>query len=343
MRVSYIHRVWPLVWRVALFVLIFSAIGEFFLRMHATDVRQTQEYIESGSPLVVVVDNPVVLDVVNHIVQGRSRVVMVKSVPAIDKSALRAQAGDQLMRARYIFFTMHNTNNAPSGSIVSLDDAINFATIPTATPQFVDVTTTPTSTVNVMAPTLAASSSLPVYGTDQAPEIADATKRYSWMSPDNAELMVGLIARTLGINDPINKTFFINNAYEYSSQIGVLYDNGYIPARMKGVPVVVVDGRYLDFAYDFGLVPRAVVDGPSFTDTSSQEASFDIVARAVHVTKPKAILVPDSFPVTAFGAYARAHHIAVPVVALALYPEQSDEGYLDILQYNILRLQNALL
>lgn len=354
MYTTFLHRAWPYVWRGALFVIVFAAIGAAFLHFHAREVAQTQQYVESGSPLVIVVDDPIVLDMVNHIVQGHSRVVMVGSVAQVDKSALRTQMGSELMRARYIFFATGKKEEDPSGSIVYLDGFVPPTDVPVFQPVYVSATgtvatsTVATSTVAVPTSTVAlsasatASSTVLVYGATTTPELLSLSNRYFWLAPSNAEEMAGGIARTLGTNDAINKTFFINNAYDYSSQIASLRTNGYVGGRMKNVPAVVVDGRYIDFPLAFGFVPRAVVDGVSFDATQEQD-SFNLIARALKDTKTKTLFVPDSFPMTDFRAYTRAHRITVSVVALAPYPEQSDEGYLDILQYNILRLQSAVL
>ena len=320
-------------------MLIFAAIGTAFLHFHARDVAQTQQYVESGSPLVIVVDDPIVFDMVNHIVQGHSRVVMVNSVAQADEGALRTQMGSGLMRARYIFFAINKKEESSSGSVVYLDDFVSSVDIPAFLPVY--VSTTPAVISDTTALT-ATSSTILVYGATTTPELSTLSDRYFWIAPSNAEVMASGIARTLGVNDAINKTFFINNAYEYSSQIALLRTNGYVGGKMKNVSAVVVDGRYIDFALDFGFSPRAIVDGVSF-ETAHEQASFDTIARAIKDAKAKALFVPDTFPMTDFHAYARAHRITVPIIALAVYPEQTDEGYLDILQYNILRLQNAVL
>ncbi len=343
MRTLFIHRVWPYVWRVLFFVIIFAGIGAAFLHFHAREVSQTQQYVESGSPLVIVVDDPIVLDVVNHIVQGHSRVVMVRSVAQVDQGALRTQMGSELMRARYVFFAIGKSEKNPSGSIVYLDDFLSSLGAPAFQPVYVSATDTDPVSAAAAATSTASSSVVLVYGATTSPELSSIAGRYFWLAPTNAQDMASGIARTLGLNDAINKTFFINNAYDYSSQISSLRTNGYVGGRMKNVPAVVVDGRYIDFPVDFGFVPRAVVDGASF-DSAHEQSSFDLIARALKDTKTKTLFVPDySFPLADFRAYARAHRITVAVVPLAPYPEQSDEGYLDILQYNILRLQSAVL
>lgn len=340
MRTSLLQRVSPYVWRAGLFVLIFAAIGEAFLHFHARDVAQTQQYVESGSPLVIVVDDPVVFDMVNHIVQGHSRVVQVSSVAQADESALRTEMGSGLMRARYIFFAVNKKEESSSGSVVYLDDFVSPTDVPAFSPVY--VSTTAVTLPDAAAPPTDTSSPILVYGATTTPELSALSGRYFWIAPSNAEVMASGIARTLGVNDTINKTFFINNAYEYSSQIASLRTNGYVGGRMKNVSAVVVDGRYLDFALDFGFDPRAIVDNASF-EAAHEQASFDVIARAIKDAKAKVVFVPDTFPMTDFHTYARAHRITVPIVALAVYPEQTDEGYLDILQYNILRLQNAVL
>ena len=346
MRITFVHRWWPYVWRGMLFVVIFAAIGAAFLHFHAREVSQTQQYVESGSPLVIVVDDPVVLDMVNHIVQGHSRVVLINSVTQVDKNTLRTQMGSELMRARYIFFAVGKKEDDPSGSIVYLDDFVSPANTPVFQPVYISATST--VAVSAVASSTATSSSVTssailVYGATTTPELSSLSERYFWLSPTNAEEMASGIARTLGTNDAINKTFFINNAYDYSSQISSLRASGYVAGRMKNVPAVVVDGRYIDFPVDFGFSPRAVVDGASF-DAAHEQSSFDLIVRALKDTKTKTLFVPDySFPLADFRAYTRTHRITVSVVALAPYPEQSDEGYLDILQYNILRLQSAVL
>ncbi|MFA6495114.1 MAG: zinc ABC transporter substrate-binding protein [Candidatus Paceibacterota bacterium] len=341
MRLSFLKRAWPYGWRVILFIVIFAAVGEVFIHFHARGVKQTQQYVESGSPLVIVVDDPVVLDMVNHIVQGHARVVRVDSIARVDESAVQNQTGPELNHARYIFFAVDKKKSALSGSVVYLDDLISTADLPARTPWYVSTTESLASDSFASSSSIASSTIL-VYGTTTASEISTLGERYFWVSPNNAEGMVGGIARALGTNDAINKTFFINNAYEYSSQIGLLRTSGYIERRMKDVPAVMVDGRYIDFAVDFGFDLRGVIDGASF-ETAQKQESFDTIARAIKATKAKVLFVPDTFPMTDFHTYARTHRLTIPIVALSSYPEQADEGYLDILQYNVLRLQNAVL
>jgi hypothetical protein len=341
MRVSFFQRSVPYILRAILFVIIFAAVGEVFVRLNARDVVQTRQYVESGSPLVIVVDDPVVLDMVNHIVQGRARVVMVRSVSQANEGALRLQMGSELVRARYVFFAMNKQNTSPSGSVISLDDL----TFPTAASivQPVYVTSTSAASSSTVAPSsMATSPRVLVYGATTTAELTAISRRYFWIAPSNAEMIASAIARALGTNDLVNKTFFINNAYDYSSQISSLRINSYVAGQMKNVPAVVVDGRYVDFPLDFGFAPRAVVDGVSF-DTDHESELFALVARALVDTKAKVLFVPDEFPAVDFKKYARSHHLTAAVVALSYQIERSDEGYLDLLQYNILRLQNAVL
>jgi len=313
-----------------LFGIVFVGIGILFFSFHRYSASHVQEYIEQGSPIIVVVDNEIIYDIVHHIVGDRSRIVMVGSIGAIDQKKLQEQIQPSLSRARYIFISMTPVENGHNSAIISASD-------------FIDEDKKNIVEIDTLQDIPDVSSTILLYRsvTSSPSAIGELSKRYFWTSPHYAQEIVAGVARTLGANDLVNKTFFINNSYDYSAQIAMLYDNGYLAQKMKDKEAIIFGAGYMDFVLDFQLKPVVVIDSPVIS-ADEQKRAFVALFDALKKYPRAMVIVPDDFPKKDFYAFVKKGGMSLDIVSLINTPQANGEGYLDITQENIVRLQEVL-
>lgn len=84
---------------------------------------------------------------------------------------------------------------------------------------------------------------------------------YVWLSLKNAESIVQKVARIVGQFDPINKEFYLNNAYDYNFKLDELYKRYFSDIERLKKEKFFVFGNFWGYLFDeFGLSDYYIIN-----------------------------------------------------------------------------------
>ena len=157
---------------------------------------------------------------------------------------------------------------------------------------------------------------------------------YFWIYPQNLEKIIGLIVRLLGQTDPINKEFYINQAYERMVEVREITDwaSDNLPATRRFN--IIVDERWRRFVGDCEI---EIDDSFKKGDSASEKELFELLADKIESKRNPVILVDRDFPLDNFFIFAEGRGIKTEWAVLDAFGEK-ENSLQEILRKNLSQL-----
>ncbi|MFA6136284.1 MAG: zinc ABC transporter substrate-binding protein [Candidatus Paceibacterota bacterium] len=155
---------------------------------------------------------------------------------------------------------------------------------------------------------------------------------YFFMSLRGGMVVIQTIAHALGGADPVNKEFYINNAYDQIVKLQDVYKQSRDQIAKSSESKILYEKKWKRFFSDLG---------DNFTnnfDISDSKYSFVYLKNIITTKKIKAIAVDQDFPVDDFKKFLEENFLKVKVVVLKNSLSLGD----DYLQINIDNLSSVI-
>lgn len=170
-----------------------------------------------------------------------------------------------------------------------------------------------------------------------AQEISDSdyqAKDFFWVSPQALEKIISFLARLFGQLDPINRTFYLDQAYEKIVSLRKI--SQWLEGNRFSFPqkfFLLTDKRWVNFLEEIGFK----VSDSFEIKTSSQNETFEELAKKVEGKKNSFILVNSDFPAQEFEFFLKEKKISARLIILDAAGEKGD-SFEEILRKNLSQL-----